>query len=81
MMRVRSGFISSTLAMGGLAAFTLIDGPLIESPYLRFALAGTCSTVAVEILTHAIDTINMRSKVISTNKMPAPGIFRLGGIS
>ena len=74
---MRSGFISSTLAMSGLAAFTLIDGPLIESPYLRFSLAGTCATVAVELTTHAIDTINMRSKVITTSNTPVPGIFRL----
>ena len=77
MMRVRSGFISSSLAIGGLTAFTLIDGPLIESPYIRFALAGTCSTVAVELMTHAIDTVNMRSKVINGSKLYVYGIFKL----
>jgi len=77
MMRIRSGFISSSLAIGGLAAFTFIDGPVISSPYIRFALAGTCSTVAVEILTHAIDTINMRSKVINGSKLYVYGIFKL----
>lgn len=81
MMRVRSGFISSSLAIGSLAAFTLIDGPQIESVYLRFALAGTCSTVAVELMTHAIDTVNMRSKVINGSKFYVYGIFKLQGFS
>ncbi len=46
--------------------YTIMNGPDVESKYLRYAIAGTVSTVAVEFITHPIDSINMTSKVIST---------------
>jgi hypothetical protein len=81
MMRIRSGFISSSLCLISLGTYTLIEGPQLQSEYLRYALAGTCSTVAVELITHAIDTINMRSKVINGSKIYVYGIFKLQGFS
>jgi hypothetical protein len=35
---------------------------------MRYALAGTAALVSVEFLTHAIDTLNMRSKAFARNK-------------
>ena len=35
---------------------------------MRYALAGTAATVAVEAMTHGYDTINMRSKADSIKK-------------
>jgi hypothetical protein len=40
-------------------------GPHIQDSYIRYALAGTCATVLVEVLTHGFDTINMQSKVLN----------------
>ena len=44
-------------------------GPFFSDAYFRYALAGTAATLAVELLTHGIDTINMRSKVINGPKI------------
>jgi hypothetical protein len=82
MIRLRSGLLSSTICTLSLGAFTLIEGPQIESAYLRFALAGTCSTVLVEFLTHAIDTVNMQSKVNnSSSSVISKGFIKLQGFS
>lgn len=67
MLRHKTGMTAfgfSSLALGG---FTIYQAPKVESEFLRFAIAGTVSTVFVELLSHGIDTLNMRSKV-ETNK-------------
>jgi hypothetical protein len=54
--------------MGGLLCFTYGYGPHIESNLFKYVLAGTTATVNVELASHYIDTINMRSKVISQSQ-------------
>ena len=54
-----------------------MKGPKAEDPYFRFALAGTAATVIVEAMTHAVDTMNMRAKVIDGPKVYAYKLFRL----
>jgi len=66
LLRGRSGLLSSSICMVFLGAYTISEGPWIKSEYLRYALAGTLSTVLVEGITHAIDTVNMQSKVVSS---------------
>lgn len=63
--RKRPGHISAFGIMGGLWCFTYGYGPHIESNLYKYVLAGTTATVYVELASHYIDTINMRSKVIS----------------
>ena len=48
---------------------------------MRFALAGTAATVAVEFATHGIDTVNMRSKAVSGNKKLLYNMFKLEGFA
>ena len=60
---------------------TVFKGPYIENEYLRYALAGTVATVAVEFGTHGFDTINMRSKAVEGNKKLLINMFRLEGIT
>ena len=48
---------------------------------MRFALAGTGATVAVEFATHGIDTINMRSKAVEGNKKLLYSMFKLEGFA
>jgi hypothetical protein len=54
-----------TLTMG----YTFYLAPKIENPILRYCCAGTAATLIVEVLTHGIDTINMRSKLINGKKI------------
>ena len=63
-MRSKSGFLSSAGFLGAMSYYFLIEGPNIESDYVRYALCGTVSTVAVELMTHIVDTKNQQSKVI-----------------
>jgi hypothetical protein len=45
----------------------MIHGPQIENKYIRYALCGTVATVAVELITHVIDTLNMQAKLNVNN--------------
>ena len=74
-----TAFGASSLVLGG---FTIYQAPYIQSEFLRFAIAGTVSTVFVELLCHGVDTLNMRAKV-ETNKKQIIGqiqfIKKVGG--
>lgn len=80
MLRRRSGFLSFTVTSLFFGAVVVIDGPKIQDENIRFALAGTAATVIVELLTHGIDTINMRSKVINGSKVYVLNFYKLGGL-
>lgn len=58
-----------------------MQGPYLDDSYLRFALAGTTATVAVEFATHGIDTLNMRSKAVEGNKRLLINMFKLEGFA
>ena len=55
--------------LGSFAFFTIFMGstfyfgPNLSNAIVRYSLAGTSALVLVELLTHAIDTVNMKSKV------------------
>lgn len=65
-MRKRPGHISACGLFGGLLAFTYMKGPSIESQVAKYILAGTTATVTIELASHFIDTINMRSKIVDS---------------
>ena len=48
---------------------------------MRYALAGTVATVAVEFGIHGIDTLNMRSKAVEGNKRLLLNVFKLEGFA
>ena len=81
MLRLKTGIASFSLSATFLFSYIFYEGPSIESEYARFALAGTGSTVIVELLTHAIDTVNMRSKVINGPKIYVISLMKFEGIS
>jgi len=64
-----------------LLGYTVNRGPLVEDKYMRFAIAGTAATVIVELVTHAVDTVNMRSKVINGPKIYVVNFMRVEGIT
>ena len=57
----------SNLAVGasvlGLCLLVPMYGPDLPDYHMRYALAGTQALVLTEVLSHPIDTYNMRSKV------------------
>eukprot|EP00347_Sterkiella_histriomuscorum_P008459 403345020 len=60
--------------------FTFYQAPRIENPVIRYACAGTAATLFQEISMHAIDTLNMRAKVINGNKIYVLELIRQEGI-
>ena len=81
MFRVKTGLMGCTCFSLALASYTVFRGPYLQDSYLRFALAGTAATVAVEFATHSIDTLNMRSKAVSGNKKLLINMFQLEGFA
>ena len=79
--RIRTGLLGCTCFSVGMIGYTVFQGPRLQDSYLRFALAGTTATVAVEFATHAIDTINMRSKAVEGNKRLLINMFKLEGFA
>jgi hypothetical protein len=67
-LRKRPGHLSACGLVSSLFLFTYVQGPNLESTLLKYVLAGTTATVGVELASHAIDTINMKSKIISPSK-------------
>ena len=65
-MRNRPGHLSAAGVVTGLLLFTYYKGPHLESNLSKYILAGTTATVAVELGSHYIDTINMKSKIIDS---------------
>ena len=81
MFRVKTGIMGCTCFSVAWASYTVFQGPYIENAYIRYALAGTAATVAVEFATHSIDTLNMRSKAVEGNKKLLINMFRLEGFA
>ena len=81
MLRVKSGILGCSIFSISLASYIAIKGPYIEDQYMRFALAGTAATVAVEFGTHGLDTLNMRSKAVSGNKKLLISVYKLEGFA
>jgi hypothetical protein len=76
--KLSHSYVSPILA--GICGITFVSGtlefgPTIKNEYLRYALAGTVAMVGVELFTHPIDTVNMRSKLINGQKVNAFSIF------
>ena len=63
-MRRRPGHFSAVSLFTGLVGFTYIKGPELENPVAKYILAGTTATVAVELGSHVLDSVNMKSKII-----------------
>ena len=68
-MRARPGYISAFSFSTCSMAYIFYQGPKLENPIVRYALAGTAATLFVEVMTHALDTVNMRAKVINGPKV------------
>ena len=47
---------------------------------IRYSFAGTAATVLVEGITHSLDTVNMRAKVINGPKVYVLQLIRNEGI-
>ena len=67
-LRKKSGIASSSLMCTLLFGYTYFEGRHLENIHTRHVLAGTTVTVVVEFMTHAIDTLNMQSKVLMTQQ-------------
>ena len=67
-LRTRPGHLSAFGLTSGLIIYTYNKGPSLESNLSKYILAGTTATVAVELGSHYIDTINMRSKIIKSQQ-------------
>ena len=81
MFRVKTGLMGCTCFSMAWVGVTVFQGPYIENEYIRYALAGTVATVAVEFGTHAFDTVNMRSKAVEGDKKLLINMFKLEGIA
>ena len=66
--RRRPGHYSAGFLFSGLVLTTYAKGPEIESQITKYVLAGTTATVAVELGSHVLDSINMKSKIIEPQK-------------
>ena len=67
-LRYRSGLFTGSIFTGLFFYLSIYEAPKLESPYMRYAVAGAASTLIVECFSHAYDTINMRSKVLEVKK-------------
>ena len=63
-LRKRPGQFSAISLYSGLIALTYYSAPHLESDTSKYVVAGTTATVTVELLSHVIDTMNMKSKII-----------------
>ena len=64
MLRTKPGIWSCSVFLLGFSAVVYYKGPKLKDEYMRYALAGTSALVIVELATHTIDTLNMRSKML-----------------
>ena len=65
-----------TVAMGTI----LYEGPRIDNPILRYCCGGAAATLLCEVMMHAVDTINMRSKLVNAPKMLVLNMIRNDGV-
>lgn len=63
-LRHRPGYYSAFAFFSSSMGYIFYCGPEIESKVVRYALAGTAATIFVELMTHAVDTVNMNAKVV-----------------
>lgn len=63
-LRGRPGYWTAFGFFATSMGYIFYCGPEIESKVIRYALAGTAATVFVELQTHAVDTVNMNSKIV-----------------
>ena len=68
-MRSRPGHITALTFFTGAMGFTFYKAPKLDDPILRYACAGTAATLFCEVIMHAVDTVNMRSKNINGPKL------------
>jgi hypothetical protein len=68
-MRNRPGIVTSLAFFTGSMAFTFYKAPTLSEPILRYACSGTAATLFCEVVMHAVDTVNMRSKIINGPKL------------
>jgi len=64
-LRTRPGYFCAFSVFSGTMYYTFHEGPRLENKCFKYALAGTVATVFVEFMTHALDTINMKTKIIN----------------
>ena len=67
-LRQRPGYWAAFTFFSASVGFVFLKGPEMESKVIRYALAGMAATVFVELQTHAIDTVNMNSKIVGSQK-------------
>jgi hypothetical protein len=79
--RRRPGYITSMGCMTGILGYTLWQGSKFENPLIKYVLAGTSAQVTVEVLTHALDTMNMRAKIIDGPKASLYYLLKAEGIA
>lgn len=79
-LRGRPGYYTSLGFFTGAMGFTFYRAPSLEDQVLRYACAGTAATLFCEVLMHAIDTVNMRSKIINGPKLYVFELIRHEGL-
>jgi hypothetical protein len=67
--RSRPGYITATGFFVGAMSYTFYRAPYLQDPILRYACAGTAANLFCEVIMHAVDTVNMRSKIINGPKL------------
>ena len=80
-LRQKPGYVSSFAVFTSAMVFTFYKAPKIDDKVIRYAYAGTAATLFVEFITHAIDTVNMRSKVINGPKIYVFELLKSEGIA
>jgi len=68
-MRARPGHLSAMTFFTASMAYTFYAAPSLPDPIWRYACAGTAATLFCEVVMHAVDTVNMRSKIINGPKL------------
>lgn len=80
-LRGKPGYKTSFGCLIGLLGFTLAVGPQFDNNLGKYVLAGTSALVSVEVLTHALDTINMRSKILHGPKYSFDYLLKADGLA
>lgn len=73
-----SGYKLAFFSMTGVIAATLFYGNSVKNELYRCGLAGVTSTLAVEVSTHAVSTLDVHSK--TTKNFNIQGYLRNNGV-
>lgn len=65
----RSGYIMALSTLSAGLYYVFHSGPKLENSYYKYALAGSTATVFCGVGVHALDTLNMKSKIIDGHKV------------